>query len=50
MHLVLLAIRFPRDQAINHENIQTGQFELIDYKRWQIIGDENLLLKIKLSF
>ncbi len=42
-----LAIRFPRDQALNHENIQTGHFELIDYKCWQIIGDENISLEGK---
>ena len=32
-----VAIRFPRDQAINWQNIAAGNFALLDYKCWEIL-------------
>lgn len=32
-----LAIRFPRDKAVNPEAISTEKFELIDYTKWEVL-------------
>ncbi len=32
-----VAIRFPRDQAVNWQSIAAGNFDLLDYKRWEIL-------------
>lgn len=33
-----VAIRFPRDQALNWQSVTTGSFASLDYRRWEIMG------------